>query len=49
VDQFKSLKNKTILITGTSRGLGRKIAEGFLNNGSKVIGVSKKKKKIKRD
>jgi len=43
VDQFKSLKNKTILITGTSRGLGRKIAEGFLNNGSKVIGVSKKK------
>ena len=48
MDKFKSLKNKIILITGSSRGIGRKIAEAFLNNESIVIGISRKitKKKI---
>lgn len=43
MDKFNSLKNKTILITGTSRGIGRQIAKSFLENGSRVIGVSKNK------
>ena len=38
-----SVRNKVILITGTSRGIGRSIAEAFLNLGSIVIGISKKK------
>lgn len=32
---------KTILITGTSRGLGKEIAEHFLSHGHKVIGCSR--------
>lgn len=43
MEQFNSLKNKTILITGTSRGIGRSLAEAFIKNGSKIIGISKKK------
>ena len=45
MEQFNSLKNKLIIITGTSRGIGRSLAEAFLKNGSKVIGISKIKKK----
>ena len=40
MDQFNSLKTKTVIVTGSSRGIGRKIAESFLQNGSKVIGIS---------
>jgi 3-oxoacyl-[acyl-carrier protein] reductase len=43
VDNFKSLKNKIILVTGASRGMGRSISCALLDNGSKVIGISKKK------
>lgn len=43
MDNFKSLKNKIILVTGASRGIGRSISRALLDNGSKVIGISKKK------
>ena len=43
MDNFKSLKNKIILVTGTSRGIGRSISRSLLDNGSKVIGLSKEK------
>ena len=45
MDKFKSLKNKVVLITGTSRGIGRATAEAFLKNESIVIGISKKNNK----
>ena len=35
------IKNKTIVITGTSRGIGRHLASVFLDIGYKVIGVSR--------
>ena len=47
MDKFESLKDKVVLITGTSRGIGRKVAETFLNNASTVIGISRKNNKQK--
>ena len=44
-DKFHSLKNKIVLITGTSRGIGKEISLGFLKNGSRVIGLSSGKEK----
>ena len=41
--QFFSVKNKVILITGTSRGIGKSLSLAFLNLGAIVIGISKKK------
>jgi NADP-dependent 3-hydroxy acid dehydrogenase YdfG len=37
---------KTILVTGTSQGLGKNIAETFIKNGWHVIGVSRKTSSI---
>lgn len=33
---FQSLNNKNVLVTGSSRGIGRALAEGFAQNGANV-------------
>jgi len=40
-------KNKIVLITGTSKGLGNLIAKFFIKNGATVIGISRSKCLIK--
>ena len=35
------MENKIVLVTGTSRGIGKAIAEEFLNNNFKVIGMDR--------
>lgn len=40
-------KNKKILITGSSRGLGEDLVKKYLNYGAKVISVSRSKSSIK--
>jgi len=37
---MKTTQMKTVLITGVSKGIGRALAEKFLNEGFKVIGTS---------
>ena len=43
------LKTKTILVTGSSRGIGKEITGAFLDQGCKVIGISNKKKIVDKD
>ena len=43
--KFHSLKNKIVLITGNSTGIGKEISLSFLKNGSRVIGLSSGKEK----
>lgn len=38
-----SLKNRTILVSGASRGLGFYLAQGLANSGANVIGLSRSK------
>ncbi|MBT6068525.1 SDR family oxidoreductase [Candidatus Peregrinibacteria bacterium] len=40
----KDLANKTVLITGTSRGIGKAIAQAFLEQGTKVIALYREEK-----
>ena len=41
-----SVRNKNVLITGCSSGIGSTIAKGFLENNANVIGISKSKPSI---
>ncbi|MDC0593930.1 SDR family NAD(P)-dependent oxidoreductase, partial [Candidatus Marinimicrobia bacterium] len=41
-----SFKNKTVIITGASSGIGQETAKAFLSSGAKVILVSRSKEKM---
>ena len=41
-----SFKNKTVIITGASSGIGEETAKAFLSSGAKVILVSRSKEKM---
>lgn len=46
---MKMLENKKALVTGSSRGIGRKIVEVFLANGCEVWGLCTKPSKAKEE
>ena len=47
LEELFSVKDKIVLVTGGSRGIGEMIAEGFLSNGAKVYITSRKENDIK--
>ena len=49
LNQLFSIKDKTVVITGCSSGIGFELAKGFIINGAHVIGISRTKPKEKID
>jgi len=41
------MNKKTVIITGVSRGIGKAIAQKFMEEGFNVVGVSRRKPKYK--
>lgn len=42
-------KNKTVLVTGSSKGIGLEITRHFIDNGAKVIGISRGKSDLSHE
>lgn len=43
-----NFKNKNVIITGGSGGIGSAVAEGFLKHGARVVIISRSKKKLEK-
>lgn len=41
INQLFSIKDKLVIISGCSSGIGLEIAKGFVENGARVIGISR--------
>ena len=48
LEELFSVKDKIVLVTGGSRGIGEMIAEGFIANGAKVYITSRKEMILKK-